>query len=122
MTAVLPSISVCIVFAAALHACSAVAADIRIPVVADSRLKYSMTERDQLQIRRLISALGICQPISTIDMDAAHRATVNCGPIDAHPKKGRDLGHWIQVTLVRKHGRWSVDRSSIRMTERLWGM
>ena len=81
-----------------------------------------MSERDQLQIRRLISTLGICEPISTIDMDSAHRATVNCGPIDAHPKKGRDLGHWIKVTVIRRHGRWFVDRPSIHMTERLWGM
>ena len=87
----------------------------------NSEYANALTPNDQLQIRRLLTSAGICLPVGSIDMHSADRATLDCGPIDAHPERHRDLGYWIQVTLLRRHGRWFIDRDSIHMTGRQWG-
>ena len=125
MTALLRTIVTCHFLALVLVGCSTVTPstltlDRSIPI--NTEYEYALTDSDRLQIQRLLAAAGICLPVGSITMHSADRATLDCGAIDAHPEKNRDLGHWIQVTVFRKHGRWFIDRDSIRMTERKWAM
>jgi hypothetical protein len=125
MNPLLRTVALCHILGVALSGCStlttapAVTLERSIPI--NSEYANALTDTDRFQIRRLLTGAGICLPVGSIHMHSSNRATLDCGPIDAHPKRGRDLGYWIQVTVVRRNGAWSIERDSIRMTDRLWG-
>jgi hypothetical protein len=125
MSALLRTLASCHLLALALSGCSAVTTtqvtlDRSIPI--DSKYTNALSDSDRLQIRRLLTGAGICLPIGSIEMHSISRATLGCGPIDAHPEKDRDLGYWIEVTVFRRDGAWFIERDSIRMTGRQWAM